>query len=107
MRVVVVLPTPPLRLMTAIERQPATGVLARAVGRRGRVGRRALASGGRSRVVATAQRDQGLVGTPGPGGPLLLAHNDPRSVSRTRAARTAYLGGSVHVRLPTDYTDVQ
>jgi hypothetical protein len=30
MRVVVVLPTPPLRLMTAIERQPPTGALARA-----------------------------------------------------------------------------
>jgi hypothetical protein len=30
-RVVVVLPTPPLRLMTAMERQPATGALALAM----------------------------------------------------------------------------
>jgi hypothetical protein len=43
--------------------------------------------GRRSLFVATAKRDQGLVGTPGPGGPLLLAHNDPRSVSKSRAVR--------------------
>src|SRR4029450_6115417 len=49
-------------------------------------GRPVLALGGRSPPVATAQRDQGLVGTPGPGGPLLLAHNDPRSVSRSRGS---------------------
>ncbi|HKP99272.1 MAG TPA: hypothetical protein VJ735_02985, partial [Actinomycetes bacterium] len=50
-------------------------------GRLGAVARTAVAIGLRSGIVATAKRDQGLVGTPGPGGPLLLAHNDPRSVS--------------------------
>jgi hypothetical protein len=43
--------------------------------------------GRRSLLVATAERDQGLVGTPGPGRPLLLAHNCPRSVSDIGAVR--------------------
>ena len=64
---------------------------------RGRAGRPGLRVGTRSPFVATAKRDQGLVGTPGPGGPLLLAHNDPRSVSRNSCWSDAYLGGSVHV----------
>jgi hypothetical protein len=45
-----------------------------------------LGVGRRTRFVATAQRDQGFIGTPGPGRPLLLAHNDPRSVSRSRGS---------------------
>ena len=65
-------------------------------GRLGAVVRMAVAVGRRGGIVATAKRDQGLVGTPGPGRPLLLAHNDPRSVSIS-CGSAAYLGRSVHV----------
>ncbi len=72
------------------------------------IGGAALAVGTGSRIVATAERDQGLVGTPGPGGPVRLAHNDPRSACpRLGTVRMRIWDDLSTCRLPTDYTDVQ
>src|SRR6266511_2990647 len=81
--VVVVLPTPPLRLITAIERQPGTGVLARAISSRS-----AISAGLGPRLtrppVATAERNERLLSGGIRADPRLLRHGEPPVAPRGR-----------------------